>query len=246
MPKIKNKKSERIKICALGGKLPGKSTFIYKFMNNCSFEDIFKEDLESTKNLTINGKNYSVFITDTAGQERCRSISLSYVKRSDGILLFYDITDQQTFNDIPSWINDIYLIKDIPIVIIANKCDLEDKRVILKNEGEELSKRYKLSFFETSCKDGINIQESVLELIRQIIEKKENKKIEIKDYQIFEKKENKKIEIKDFQIIENDFEDKNLEKIVEDKNIINKEKTKRINNLFKLYNNNKLSKYISN
>ena len=107
-----------------------------------------------------NGKTYSIHFYDTAGQERYRSVALNIIKTCHGIILMYDITDQSSFDAIPEWIKDIRDNQkpDYPIILLGNKCDLEGKRIISKEAGEELAKKYKLSFFETSNKDGTNLK----------------------------------------------------------------------------------------
>ena len=91
--------------------------------------------------------------------------------KTHGILLIYDITNRKTFDRIPEWIKDIKDIRsDLPIILCGNKNDLKEKRVILKEEGEELSKKYNVIFYEISNKEGTNIRESGLELINKIIE----------------------------------------------------------------------------
>ena len=166
----------KINLITLGDMSVGKTCYILKFT-----EDFFQPIHLSTigidfkkKKVTINNKNYTVFFYDTTGQERFRSIALNIVKNADGILLMYDITERDSFKAISEWMNSIKQIKqkDFPIILIGNKCDLEENRIISKEEGEELAKKYNIDFFETSNKEGINIEESALKLINKTIEYK--------------------------------------------------------------------------
>ena len=125
------------------------------------------------------GEELKLFFSDTAGQERYKSISMNIIKNTDGIFLMYDVADQRSFDEINGWIESIKEVKgdNFPIILIGNKCDLE-QRVISKEEGEKFAKEQGFSFMETSCKEGINIKESVQVLVHDIMEKRKMKKIE--------------------------------------------------------------------
>ena len=121
------------------------------------------------------------------------------IKNGDGFLLVYSIIAKSSFNDLNDFIDQIYLVKDkenVPLIIVGNKIDLEDQRVITKNELEEFANKKKLSFIETSAKNSINIQESFIQLIRLIfkseIPSKQKKEKRIVFY--FELIKKKKIE----------------------------------------------------
>ena len=142
------------------------------------------------KMINYNEKEYRIEFYDTAGQERYRAISLNSIKSADGIVLMYDITNQKSFDDISNWMKNIRQLQgnEFPMILVGNKCDLESKRIVTYEEGIELSKTYKIPFFEVSNKKGINIEESSLELIKQIIEKKEAQIKELtKGYEVIEK-----------------------------------------------------------
>ena len=89
----------------------------------------------------------------------------------------YDITNQKSYDDISRWMNSIieHKGKDFPMVLLGNKCDLENGRIISTEEGYDLAKKYNLKFFETSNKLGTNINDAGLELINQIIDKNKEK-----------------------------------------------------------------------
>ena len=178
----KNDNKESIKIITLGNSDVGKSNYILRFT-----EDVFRQNYLlttgmdfRTKEVTMkpDNKKYNVILYDTAGQERFKSISLSIIKKVDGVLLLYDITNKVSFESIQNWMNNIYSIKseDFPVVLLGNKCDLESERKVSKKDGEELAAKYGIEFFETSNKDGINIKEACSKLIEEIIIHKKNKK----------------------------------------------------------------------
>ena len=184
-------KYEKIKIITLGNSTVGKTTFISTFT-----EDYYSDTYNQTvgidsvmKKITLsNGKTYSVVFWDTAGQERHKSISLNYIKKAEGIILMYDITDKKTFEAIPKWMEDIEENKgnDFPIILLGNKIDLSEKREVSKENGEELAKKFGIKFYETSNKDGKKVKEIGLELINKIAETKSNK---IEDFVILDKKD---------------------------------------------------------
>ena len=165
--------NEKIIILTLGNSSVGKTSFIQRYTNNT-----FRiSNLSSTghemqrKIMKINDKTYIVDFHDTQGQERYRALSYNFIKNADGIILMYDITSQTSFDSISEWMDNIRKHKDegFPIVLVGNKYDLEEDRVISKEEGEELAKKYGLPFYETSNKDNINIEESCLDLINKVI-----------------------------------------------------------------------------
>jgi len=88
----------------------------------------------------------------------------------------YDITKRNTFCSIKEWYNSIYEVtENINLILIGNKCDLEDKREVSEEEGLKEAQIYKISYFEISAKDGINVEKSLDDLIDKIIAKKEEK-----------------------------------------------------------------------
>ena len=181
-------KYEKIKILTLGNSKVGKSSFIYKYTEN-----FFQLNYLSTQGIDYlrkvvelpNGNKYSVVFCDTAGQERFRSITLNVIKKCDGILLMYDITDKISFDSIHSWMEQIKDNKgeNYPIILCGNKCDLEKERVISKKEGEDLAKEYGVHFYEISNLNGQNIENTVNDLISQI---REQKLEIIKDFEVID------------------------------------------------------------
>ena len=172
-----NEGNEKIIILTLGNSSVGKTSFIQRYTNNTfqiSNLTTTGHDMQR-KIMKINDKTYKVDFHDTQGQERYRAISKNFIKNADGIILMYDITNQTSFDSIAEWMDNIRKAKaeGFPIVLVGNKCDLEEMRVISKEEGEELAKKYELSFYETSNKDSINIEDSCLDLINKAIAEKE-------------------------------------------------------------------------
>ena len=115
----------------------------------------------------INSKNKFI-VYDTSGQVKLRSSTYRYIREADIIILVYDVTDQESFYDLNKWIKDIKEINNwnefIIGILIGNKCDMEDKRVISFRQGSEFANNNGLEYIETSAKENINIHE-ILEIM---------------------------------------------------------------------------------
>ena len=146
------------------------------------------------KTIKINNEEIKVMIFDSAGQERFRSLASNYIKKANGILLVYDISDKNTFLNIENWMTNIKEESSdtIPIILIGNKCDLDEQRKIQKEEGEQFANNNNLKFFETSCKDGDNVENCFIELTKQIIERKKEKQFNPNTQKLVNIKDKKK------------------------------------------------------
>ena len=168
----KKEKIDKINIITLGNSSVGKTSLIQRYVDEI-FEDTFATIGFNTKfktKILSNGEKLKVFFYDTSGQEKYNSLSFNYIKNCHGILLMYDISNKKSFIKIKDWLNNIFehKDKDFPILLLGNKCDLEEKREVTKEEGDQLAKELKLNFYETSNKDNINIEKAITELIEMI------------------------------------------------------------------------------
>ena len=164
-----------LKYIIIGDPSVGKSNLLMKFAHNK-----FTEEYQATigvefgaKNIEINNKIYRIQIWDTAGQENFRSITRAYYKNSVCAMVVYDITRRESFDHIVNWIEDVHnqSPKTITIVLIGNKIDLEDKRVVSYDEGNDFAIKNGIIFTETSAKSG----EGVEEIFKKSAEEIENK-----------------------------------------------------------------------
>jgi len=128
-----------------------------------------------SRTVTIDNNQVKLQIWDTAGQEKFRSITRSYYRGTTGALLVYDITRRETFEHLSEWLEDCrkYSNPNIVIMLIGNKCDLEEKRAVSREEGEEFAKAHGLFFLETSAKTDANVDEAFIATARKIYEKAE-------------------------------------------------------------------------
>ena len=192
-----NENEERINIMTLGNSEVGKTCYILKYTENF-FQELYLTTVGidfKIKTETINNKQYKLFLYDTTGQEKYKSIALNIIRNAQGIILMYDITNKKSFESIPEWIKSIRDSKgeNFPMILLGNKLDKEDIRVISEKEGKELADEYGIKFFETSNKTGVNIQESGKALVNEILKIKEN---EIKDSFVSKSSHNSKLSSK--------------------------------------------------
>ncbi|KAG5494756.1 hypothetical protein GH5_03176 [Leishmania sp. Ghana 2012 LV757] len=122
--------------------------------------------------ISIQGKSVKLQIWDTAGQESFRSITRSYYRGASGALLVYDVTRRDTFTHLQSWLEDAKANANTALVImlIGNKCDLDSKRQVSREEGEAFARRNGLMFMETSAKTSQNVDDAFLQTAAHIYE----------------------------------------------------------------------------
>jgi len=165
-----------IKLLMIGDSGVGKSCLLLRFSDD-SFTTSFITTIGidfKIKTVEIDGKRVKLQIWDTAGQERFRTITTAYYRGAMGILLVYDITDEQSFLNIRNWIRNIeqHASDSVQKVLIGNKCDMVDDRVITTDRGKELADEYGIKFFETSAKTDTNVKESFISIATDIVTKK--------------------------------------------------------------------------
>ena len=172
----KNKNIPHYKIIILGDKAVGKSSFLIRFTEN-KFQEIYLStagmDYKYKDVMYEEGKTIRLQIWDTAGQERYRTITTGLFKGAVGIILMYDITDKQTFNNVREWIKSIEeeTSKKVILILVGNKVDKKEREV-LKAEGEQIAEEYNFPFFETSAQSGLNVNSVFETLAKLIVEKK--------------------------------------------------------------------------
>ena len=160
------------KIVLIGDTSVGKTNILSKYLTD-EFDAKSKATVGvefGVKNFKIENNIVKVQIWDTAGEERYRSITNAYYKGAKGSLLVYDITNKKSFENVEKWISDLKANadEDISMILLGNKTDLEDKRVVTTEEGKNKAEFYNLTFMETSALNGNNIQEAFNELIMDV------------------------------------------------------------------------------
>eukprot|EP01080_Neovahlkampfia_damariscottae_P011190 gene11190-4010_t len=156
----------RLKISIAGSGGVGKSAMTIQYISHEFREGFYDPTIEDSyqKQLLVSGKMYDLEILDTAGQEEFSSLREVYMRSSEGFILVFDITNQETFDDLEQLLEQIERIKDtdqFPFVLVANKCDIpKEKRgnkAVDKSLAQKLAYRYGAHYFETSAKERINI-----------------------------------------------------------------------------------------
>ncbi|KAJ8047768.1 Ras-related protein Rab-43 [Holothuria leucospilota] len=152
------------KIVLIGDAGVGKTCVVQRFKSGT-----FLEKQHSTigvdftmKTLTIDGKKVKLQVWDTAGQERFRTITQSYYRSANGVIIAYDITKKDTFSNVPRWIDDVqkYAGDNVVQILIGNKKDLENIREVDFSEAQALAAHHDMmECLETSAKDSTNIEQ---------------------------------------------------------------------------------------
>jgi len=163
------------KLLLIGDSGVGKTCILFRFSDdafNTTFISTIGIDFK-IKTIEMNGKKIKLQIWDTAGQERFHTITTSYYRGAMGIMLVYDITNAKSFDNIAKWLRNIqeHANEDVEKMILANKCDMEEKRVISKERGEAIARENGIRFLETSAKTNINIERAFTELSENILSK---------------------------------------------------------------------------
>jgi len=162
-----------MKVLLIGDTAVGKSCLLLRFADDrftSSFVTTIGIDFR-IKTIDVGDKRVKVQVWDTAGQERFRTITRAYYRDAMGILLVYDVTDVTTFHNIRTWVQNISenAKEECVKMLIGNKCDCENKRVVSYECGKQLASANGMKFMETSAKTGHNVMEAFQLLARSIV-----------------------------------------------------------------------------
>jgi Ras and EF-hand domain-containing protein len=178
-----NQRPDRtFKVIFIGDAGVGKSSFILRILRN-EFIPVLSSTLGvdfSVQTVLVNGCIVSLQLWDTAGQERFRSITRTYFRKADGVMLLYDVSNEQSFLNVRKWVHDIEEQTDhpIPVVIVGNKTDLRDgiqetqgKSFVSSQDGCKMSLETNSTFLEVSVKNGDGVSSALVSLIRSDLSK---------------------------------------------------------------------------
>jgi len=169
-----------LKIILVGDSGVGKSCLLKSFMG-----DPFKGDYTSTigvdfeiKPVVIENKTVNLQIWDTAGQERFRTITTSYYRSADAILLVFDLTDDKTFRNLEAWMEDVrlYAQRNVEIMLIGNKVDLQQERIVEYKEAKAYADKNNFQYLETSAKKKMNVDKAFHKLAQSVVSSKQLQK----------------------------------------------------------------------
>jgi len=168
------------KILLIGDSGVGKSCLLLRFA-----DDSWTETHISTigvdfkiKTLEIDGKTVKLQIWDTAGQERFRTITSSYYRGAQGIILVYDCTDRESFNNVKQWMGEIdrYACENVNKLLVGNKCDLADEKTVDTNTAKDFAATFDIPFIETSAKTSANVEKCFVQMATAIKNRMSNTK----------------------------------------------------------------------
>eukprot|EP01062_Namystynia_karyoxenos_P043244 TRINITY_DN3166_c0_g2_i1.p1 TRINITY_DN3166_c0_g2~~TRINITY_DN3166_c0_g2_i1.p1 ORF type:complete len:264 (+),score=77.33 TRINITY_DN3166_c0_g2_i1:118-792(+) len=166
------------KVVLIGDSGVGKSNLMMRYAaDEFDFEQKSTVGVEfMTKSMKVGtgaaARDVKVQIWDTAGQERFKAISRSIYKGSEGVMLVYDITQIRTFQNIGTWLEEVrvHVKYDGAIILVGNKCDLEDRREVQPADAEKYAKEHGLCFMETSALDNTNVDKAFEWLVQYILD----------------------------------------------------------------------------
>ena len=174
---------ENYKIAIIGNQHVGKTTILSRYKYETT-DDSYAPTVGIdflTKNVFLEDKTIRLIMWDTAGQERFKSLIPSYLKNANCVILTYDITEKSSFSALGKWLSDVKdnVVEGTFIILCGNKIDLNNKRVIPKEEGEKFAKENNIAFAETSATTGQGINELFNTILANFcdvpIQNKENK-----------------------------------------------------------------------
>jgi len=165
--------SQQYKIVLLGEGCVGKTSLVLRYCQNV-FNDKHLTTLQASflkKRLNIGGKRVDLAIWDTAGQERFHALGPIYYRDSNGAVLVYDITDEDSFAKVKNWVKELrkMLGQDICLCIVGNKADMEKNRTVEQATAERYAETVGAVHFNTSAKLNRGIEEMFLDLTKRMM-----------------------------------------------------------------------------
>jgi Ras-related protein Rab-1A len=165
---MNHEKRALLKVMLLGDGGVGKSSLMLRFT-----DDQFIEQHMSTlgvdyknRGVMINGRAVNLQIWDTAGQERFRTITRVYYRRTQGVLLVFDVTNRSSFENVEYWMGNLeeHAAPETEKILVGNKSDLSDARQVSTAEAVALAARFNVAFHETSAAVGSSVEDAFMDL----------------------------------------------------------------------------------
>jgi len=161
---------QELKLLTIGDSGVGKTSLLLRWAN--ADTSAVKSSISTIgidfkfKNITVDGNRVKVQVWDTAGQERFRTLTTTYYRKAQGVMLVYDVTSRNSYNNVRNWMQQVSINADVNITVylVGNKSDLVEQRAVSFDEGEALAKEFKTSFMEVSAWSGQNVNEAFLAL----------------------------------------------------------------------------------
>lgn len=161
------------KLVLIGDSGVGKSCLLLRFADNA-----FTESYISTigvdfrfRTVKVDKNTVKLQIWDTAGQERFRTITSAYYRGADGIIMVYDVTNQESFNHVADWLTEVnrYASEGTCKLLVGNKSDRTDSRVVSTEDAQAYAENLNIPFLETSAKNADNVEQAFLTMAQELI-----------------------------------------------------------------------------
>uniref|UniRef100_A0A1I7ZI37 Ras-related protein Rab-1 n=1 Tax=Steinernema glaseri TaxID=37863 RepID=A0A1I7ZI37_9BILA len=161
------------KVLLIGDTAVGKTSLLHRFS-----DDTFTPSMSATigidfkvKTVVMNEKKVKLQVWDTAGQERFDTITTSYYRGADGIVLVYDLCNPDSFLNLAKWLRYIrqYADDGVAMILVGNKCDMVAERNVPKAKGEEAALEHSIPYFETSAKANLNVDDAFYEMTHRLL-----------------------------------------------------------------------------
>ncbi|KAM3589066.1 Ras-related protein Rab-18 [Umbelopsis sp. WA50703] len=166
-----------LKLLLIGNSSVGKSSLLLRFTDDTFLP---QDEVSATigvdfkvSMMEVDGQKYKLTIWDTAGQERFRTLTSSYYRGAQGVILVYDVSNRDTFDALQNWYTELKTYsssQDVVKMIVGNKVDKESSRVVTYKEGAAMAQKLQTLFVECSAKTKVGVQEAFEELVQKIIE----------------------------------------------------------------------------
>ncbi|CUT99366.1 ras protein Rab 26 [Echinococcus multilocularis] len=171
------------KLLLLGDAFVGKTSLLIRFKDKTFLKGSYISTVGidyKTKLISCEGKLVKLQLWDTAGQERFRSLTKSYYRDADAVMLVYDVTKQETFVNIKSWLHDLgsHAPSSTVVAIVGNKMDDSGKRAVKTHDGASLAAENGALFLETSAKAGTNVDSAFLSITKSLIHRRETRGVD--------------------------------------------------------------------
>ncbi|CAD5227366.1 unnamed protein product [Bursaphelenchus xylophilus] len=168
------------KVVFVGDSAVGKTCFLHRFCHN-RFKPLFNATIGvdfTVKSIKVNDRVVAVQLWDTAGQERFRSITKQYFRKADAVVLLYDITSEQSFLNVRSWISSVQngVDEECAMILVGNKVDLcpnEETRAVSYKEAKAVANEFNMVYFETSAYTGLGINECMRAVAVKLLQRDE-------------------------------------------------------------------------
>ncbi|XP_043218796.1 ras-related protein Rab-37-like isoform X2 [Amphibalanus amphitrite] len=166
-----------VKVMLLGDTGVGKTCMMIKFKDGHFLSGTYISTVGidyRNKVVEVDGAKVKLQVWDTAGQERFRSVTHAYYRDAHALLLLYDVTNKTSFENTRAWLAEIreYAQDNVVIMLLGNKCDRSEDRVVQSDDGERLAREFNVVFMETSAKTGMNVELAFSAIARDLLHRR--------------------------------------------------------------------------